>query len=96
MYALAALAAILNPVFAQNATFVAELLQELQALNLTSLANASQVVANTSTGQALLTSLSEGPTTVFAPSNDACESIPTCHSSSHVVRVHFLTDRTWM
>ena len=76
-YTLAALAAIATPAFAQNATLVAALLQELQALGLTSLANASQVVANTTTGQALLSALSEGPATVFAPNNDACESAST-------------------
>lgn len=72
-YLLPVLAALAAPVFAQNATFITQLLQTLESLNLTSLANASEAVANTTTGQALLSALSEGPATVFAPNNDACE-----------------------
>ena len=72
-YLLPALAVVAAPVFAQNSTFVAQRVQTLESLNLTSLANASAVVANTSTGATLLSALSNGPATVFAHNNDACE-----------------------
>ena len=58
---------------AQNATFIAELVQALQSEGLTSLASAAQSVANTTTGQRLLQELGQGPQTVFAPNNAGCE-----------------------
>lgn len=68
---LAALAVLAAPAAAQNLTFLTQLLQEFQSLNLTSLANASSVINSTTTGQSLLATLSSGPLTVFAPNNDA-------------------------
>ncbi|KAH8119017.1 Fasciclin-domain-containing protein [Phellopilus nigrolimitatus] len=58
-------------VTAQNATFLAQFLQELQNLGLTSLANVSSHINSTSTGQSLLSTLGTGPQTIFAPNNNA-------------------------
>ncbi|KAI5114978.1 hypothetical protein M0805_009179 [Coniferiporia weirii] len=65
-----ALCALAAPAAAQNLTFLTQFLQQLQALNLTSLVNATTAVNATSTGQRLLSALSDGPLTVFAPNND--------------------------
>ena len=67
------LTALAASVAAQNVTFLTEVLQELQSLGLTSLANVSTVVNSTTTGQSLLSELGSGPQTIFAPNNDACK-----------------------
>ena len=61
---------------AQNATFLAGFLQELQRQNLTSLAQAASTINGTTAGQLLLSVLGTEPQTIFAPTNEACEFLP--------------------
>ncbi|KAL5485404.1 hypothetical protein ACEPAI_8046 [Sanghuangporus weigelae] len=103
--ALSTLALLAGPVAAQNTTFLTELVQQLQSLNLTSFINASTVANQTSTGQALLASLGSGPQTIFAPNNDAwAGALPNVTSSAesltealsyHVVPGTFNTTATY-
>lgn len=60
---------------AQNATFIAELLDRLSANGLTSLATAALTINGTETGRRLFSQLGEGPQTIFAPVNTACMSL---------------------
>lgn len=65
---LSSIAALVSAAAAQNTTFLAEFLQELQRENLTSLAQfASQI-----NGSFLLSELGTKQQTIFAPNNNAC------------------------
>ncbi|KZT33087.1 Fasciclin-domain-containing protein [Sistotremastrum suecicum HHB10207 ss-3] len=65
-----------------NTTFVAELLQFLEAANLTSLATVAQSIANTTTGERILASISNGTWTIFAPNDHAFTGVPANISSN--------------
>ncbi|KAL5523570.1 hypothetical protein ACEPAG_7743 [Sanghuangporus baumii] len=103
--AFSTLALLAGPVAAQNTTFLTELVQQLQSLNLTSFINASTVANQTTTGQALLASLGSSPQTIFAPNNDAwAGALPNVTSSAesltealsyHVVPGTFNTTATY-
>jgi len=61
----------------QNATYLAGLLQALNGAGLTTLATAVGFVNSTGAGNQLLATLSDQKNnyTIFAPNNDACQSI---------------------
>ena len=73
---LGVVSALVASAAAQNATFLAGFLQELQRQNLTSLAQAASTINGTTAGQLLLSVLGTEPQTIFAPNNEACESLP--------------------
>ena len=75
--ATSALLATLPLAFAQNTTFLDGLNDALNSNGLTSLANISSVLRNTTAGPSVLTQLSSGsPYVLFAPTNDARKSTP--------------------
>ena len=73
---LSVVSALVASAAAQNATFLAGFLQELQRQNLTSLAQAASTINGTTAGQLLLSVLGTEPQTIFAPNNEACEFLP--------------------
>jgi uncharacterized surface protein with fasciclin (FAS1) repeats len=61
---------------AQNATYLAGLVQALTNANLTSLAATAAAINSTDLGKYLLAALPNGPLTIFAPTNDAFANVP--------------------
>ncbi|CAE6477849.1 unnamed protein product [Rhizoctonia solani] len=80
-YAVLALAA---PALAQNlnTTYITGLLGALNGLGLTSLVSVATSLANDTNGMALLSQLSQGSKTVFAPNNEAFGRVPQNVSSN--------------
>lgn len=72
---LVSLVALLKPAGAQqpDPTYVQGLVNALQSVGLTQLANATMAINSTFVGQRLLSRLSDGNYTVFAPNDEACE-----------------------
>ncbi|CAE7186317.1 unnamed protein product [Rhizoctonia solani] len=76
------LAALAAPALAQDPNYLTGLLGALNGLGLTSLVSVASSLANNTDGVALLSQLSQGNKTIFAPSNDAFSEVPQNVSSN--------------
>ncbi|KAL4243904.1 hypothetical protein ABKN59_011145 [Abortiporus biennis] len=91
-FAFAALAAALPSLsYAQNETFIADLIQTLQAAKLNQLANIAQQLNASGVGQYLLSNISNGdPHLFFAPLDTALTNIPTNISTEDLIGYHIV------
>ncbi|CCO29631.1 Transforming growth factor-beta-induced protein ig-h3 OS=Mus musculus GN=Tgfbi PE=2 SV=1 [Rhizoctonia solani AG-1 IB] len=99
MYSYALLAALFAPALAQDPNYITGLLGALNGLGLTSLVSVATSLANSTDGTALLSQLSQGSKTVFAPNNEAFGRVPQNVSSNtnllasilsyHIVEGHY-------
>jgi uncharacterized surface protein with fasciclin (FAS1) repeats len=69
-------AAAVPPAYAQDTSYLTGLVTALNSLGLTGLAGAAAKVNGTEAGAALLSKLSSGNFTVFAPNNNAFDAVP--------------------
>ncbi|KAG8679812.1 hypothetical protein FRC08_016724 [Ceratobasidium sp. 394] len=93
VYALLA-TALAVPALAQNnvnTTYVSGLVEALNGLGLSSLANGMTQSANNANGSALLAQLSQGNKTVFAPNNQAFSRVPNNVSSNANLLISILS-----